>query len=115
MNFLGMSYVEMFVVGLVAFVFLGPERMVDMAKKLGSVVRELKKMAADLPSIEDLDLERSQMAGPSGRSGASDSAAEKVSGPPDEAPDEDRPVAFKAAEAAAKPEKLDEQTPEDKA
>ena len=57
MSFLGMSYLEILVIALVAFVFLGPERMVDMARKLGKMVGTVRAMAADLPSIEDLDLD----------------------------------------------------------
>ena len=113
MNFLGMSYVEIFVVALVAFVFLGPEKMADTAKKLGRIVREVRKMAADLPSIDELDLEESQTARPQGSIGRSGSTDEKVSGTPDEAPDEDGPVAFKATDAARKPDKRDEQASED--
>ena len=57
MTFLGMGYVEIFVVLLIAFVFLGPEKMVDSAKKLAKVVKEVRKMASELPSVADLDLD----------------------------------------------------------
>lgn len=54
MNFLGMGPMEVFIVLLVAFIFLGPERMVDAAKMLGKATRELSRMAAELPRL-DLD------------------------------------------------------------
>ena len=54
MSVLGMGYVELLVILLVAFIFLGPERMVDAARLLGKAVREVRNMAADLPSL-DLD------------------------------------------------------------
>ena len=115
MTFLGMSYVEIFVVALVAFVFLGPERMVDAAKKLGKVIGEVRRMAAELPSIDDLDLEGSQSAPTQARGGSSRTAGQEVSSPPDDVPDEDGPVAFKAGEAVPKPDKREEQASEDKA
>ena len=46
MSFLGMSYLEILVVALVAFVFLGPERMVGVARNLGKMVRTVRAMAA---------------------------------------------------------------------
>ena len=54
MTFLGMGYLEVLVVLLVAFIFLGPERMVDAARLLGKAVREVRSMTADLPTL-DLD------------------------------------------------------------
>ena len=35
MSFLGMGTMEIFIILLVAFIFLGPERMVDAARTLG--------------------------------------------------------------------------------
>lgn len=57
MNFLGMGTLEIIVVLLIAFIFLGPERMVEVARVLGKWVGELKRMAAELPDlvIEDDD------------------------------------------------------------
>ncbi len=54
MNFLGMGPMEVIIVLLVAFVFLGPERMVDAARLMGKGMRELKRLSAELPRI-DLD------------------------------------------------------------
>ena len=47
---------ELFLVLLIAFIFLGPERMVDAARLLGKAVREARRMAAELPRL-DLDEE----------------------------------------------------------
>ena len=54
MSFLGMGYMEVLIVLLIAFILLGPERMVDSARMLGKAVREVRRMAAELPSL-DLD------------------------------------------------------------
>ena len=95
MSFLGMSYLEILVVALVAFVFLGPERMVGMARNLGKMVRTVRAMAADLPSIDDLDLD-----GTRERDRAGTRPAPTTDGGPrksDEDRDEDGPVAFRAS------------------
>lgn len=52
MTVLGMGYVEILIVLLVAFIFLGPERMVDAARLLGKAVREVRRIAADLPNLD---------------------------------------------------------------
>jgi|AP95_1055475.scaffolds.fasta_scaffold110068_2 sec-independent protein translocase protein TatB len=54
MTFLGMGNLEVVIVLLVAFIFLGPERMVDAARLMGKAVREVRRMASELPSL-DLD------------------------------------------------------------
>ena len=48
MNFLGMGTMEVLVVLLVAFIFLGPARMIDTGKSLGRAIRQLRRMSADL-------------------------------------------------------------------
>ena len=95
MNFLGMGPMEVLIVLLVAFIFLGPERMVDAARMLGKATRELRRMAAELPQ---LDLDQDDIF-PSGRQPArSASAATRPVVDPSESeapePDEEEPVAF---------------------
>ena len=103
MNFLGMGPMEVLIVLLVAFIFLGPERMVDAARMLGKATRELRRMAAELPRL-DLDQDDLIPSGP--RSARSTSAATRpgVDATESEAPepDEEEPVAFaRSAPAAA--------------
>ena len=50
MNF-GMGPMEIGVILLVAFIFLGPERMIGAAKTLGKMMAELRRMTADLPNL----------------------------------------------------------------
>ena len=61
MNFLGMGTMEVFVVLLVAFIFLGPAKMIDTGKSLGRAIRQLRRMSADLSESwldeEDFSLE----------------------------------------------------------
>lgn len=58
MNFFGMGMMEILLILILAFIFLGPERMVDAAKTLGKIVRDGRKFAAELPQVvlEDDDL-----------------------------------------------------------
>ena len=56
MSFLGMGPMGVLIVLLVAFIFLGPERMVDAARMLGKGMRELRRLSAELPRL-DLDEE----------------------------------------------------------
>lgn len=56
MTFLGMGNLEVVIVLLVAFIFLGPKRMVDAARLMGRAVREVRRMTSELPG---LDLEES--------------------------------------------------------
>ena len=51
MNILGMGPLEILVVLLIAFIFLGPQRMVDAARLLGKASRELKRMSDELPRL----------------------------------------------------------------
>ena len=51
MNFLGLGTLEIGVILLVAFIFLGPERMIGVARTLGKLVAELRRMTADLPNL----------------------------------------------------------------
>ena len=54
MSFLGVSYLEIFTVLLVALVFLGPDKMIEAGKKLGKTLKEFRKIASELPSLEDI-------------------------------------------------------------
>lgn len=77
MNFLGMGTMEVLIVLLVAFIFLGPERMVDAARLMGKAVREVRRLSAELPRL-DLDEDDESPAGaPAPGSAATDSANRK--------------------------------------
>ena len=88
MNILGMGTLEILIVLLVAFIFLGPQRMVDAARLIGKASREIRRMSDELPSlIED-----------GARSGSSKSAGPKASGEDADGgteQDEGAPVAFR--------------------
>ena len=51
MNFLGMGTLEILVVLLLAFLLLGPERMINAAKTIGKYVGEMRRMASEIPEL----------------------------------------------------------------
>lgn len=55
MNIIGMGPLEVLVILLLAFILLGPQKMVDGARLLGRAYREVRRMSAELPAmvIED--------------------------------------------------------------
>jgi len=48
MSFMGMGVMEIMVVFLVGFVLVGPERMMEMGKKAGKMLGELRRMSEGL-------------------------------------------------------------------
>ena len=55
MNFLGMGPLEIAIIMLLAFIFLGPERMMDAARQFGKLSRELRRMTSEVKNeIRDI-------------------------------------------------------------
>ena len=130
MSFGGMGTMEVLLVLMVAFIFLGPQRMVEAARFLGKAAGEVRRMSAGLGDLT-LDEDENNPAGvPASApakgggdadpdesdavkkdSSGSEPAGAKASGPPsntplssetDETPvDSDGPVAFRPPHAAA--------------
>lgn len=48
---MGMGTLEVIVILLVAFVFLGPRKMIDGARFLGKLVLQVRQMADEIPNI----------------------------------------------------------------
>ncbi|GEM_PF-973805 len=64
MDFLGMGTLEILVVLLIAMAVFGPERMVDIARKLGRFVRNITRVGSELTktlSEENLPKEEKKM------------------------------------------------------
>lgn len=53
MSFLGMGTFEILIILLVAFIFLGPERMIDAARTLGKWTGELRRMGSTVQAEMD--------------------------------------------------------------
>ena len=48
---MGIGTLEFLAVFLIAFIFLGPNRLVDLARLLGRASREAKRLTDDLPTM----------------------------------------------------------------
>lgn len=53
MTFLGMGPLEVMIILVVAFIVLGPQRMMDAAKLLGKATREVRRMSQGLTDALD--------------------------------------------------------------
>ena len=51
MNFMGMGTLEVLVVLLIAFVFLGPERLVSSARSLGKFIGQIRDTTTDMSNM----------------------------------------------------------------
>ena len=121
MTFVGMGPLEILVVLLVAFIVLGPDRMLTAARTLGKVTGELRRLADGLPeiSLDEEPVERPivhRRGGPRPYAGAAETAAEPAA---EESEDEPKPesggpVAFKAS-AQTPPDKRGDPEAEDTA
>lgn len=62
MSFLGMGTLEILVIALIAFIFLGPERLVNVARMLGKLTGEIRRMTRDLPDliVDEAELKRNE-------------------------------------------------------
>ena len=94
-NILGMGPLEVLVIALIAFILLGPQRMVDAARLLGKATKEVRRMTDELPKIV-LDEEHDQTSRTS--SPRSDREAGEESAETDETEvNADGPVAFRSS------------------
>jgi len=58
MNIIGIGFTELIFVLLIALVFLGPGKMVEIAQKIGGMLRQFQNTANELPkmlALEDLE------------------------------------------------------------
>ncbi len=103
MNFLGMGPLEIVVIAVLAFIVLGPERMVDAGRMLGRAAREVKRLTDEMPkfSLDDVEGPSDSAAG-QGAEGRTTRAGE---------PDGEGPVSFRRSrpETKGKPPGRDEQ------
>ena len=58
MNIIGIGFTELIFILLIALVFLGPAKMVEIAQKIGGMFRQFQNTANELPkmlALEDID------------------------------------------------------------
>lgn len=93
MSFLGMGTLEILIILLVAFIFLGPERMVDAARTLGKWAGEMRRMSAGVRAeMDDLISEDMAQQGRSNQQAGSSPQAARGNGTPTAASDSRAPV-----------------------
>ena len=66
MTFLGMGPLEVMIILVVAFIVLGPQRMLDAAKLLGKATREVRRMSQGLTDALDETMEEPRVHRPGG-------------------------------------------------
>ena len=95
MNFMGMGLAEIAVVMVVAFLVLGPNRTINMARTAGKLLADLRRTFNDVAAAVSLE-ERGQAASPvesrSGESSPVESRPVAQPQPPQEAPAQEAPV-----------------------
>ena len=57
MDFFGVGPVEILMVGFVAFLILGPARMVEVARTLGKFAQEIRRTTSDLANVISIEEE----------------------------------------------------------
>jgi Sec-independent protein translocase protein TatA len=107
MSIQGMGTLEILVVLLVAFVVLGPERMVDAGRLMGKAVREMRRLSESLPDMivgedQPQPMERPILHRSDGPYPAASDAGREDTGPTTEAEqaDADGPVSFKPSRSS---------------
>ena len=99
MNIFGMGPLELLVIALIAFILLGPQRMVDAARLLGKTTKEVRRLTDELPKIvleEEQDQSAQAKASPPVPSSGDPEAGQgKDESDGEEAADEG-PVAFRS-------------------
>ena len=61
MNIIGIGFTELIFILLIVLVFLGPAKMVEIAQKIGGMLRQFQNTANELPKMLALeDLEESE-------------------------------------------------------
>ncbi len=86
MNILGMGFLELLVVFFIAFIVLGPERMVDMSKKAGRLVGDLRRMNSGLRETLTIDESEQEPESRTERAGDDDKQREGADSQLHEAP-----------------------------
>ena len=55
MNFLGIDPLEVLIILLIAYLVLGPTRMLEIARSLGKFIQEIRTTAREIPDLLALE------------------------------------------------------------
>ena len=78
MTFLGMGPLEVMIILVVAFIVLGPQRMMDAAKLLGKATREVRRMGQGLTEVLDETMEEPRVHRPGGHTARDEKGGAKA-------------------------------------
>lgn len=117
MSFLGMGPLEIVIILLIAFIVLGPERMMEAARYLGRLVGEGRKLASEMPRVvvEDDDIKVVNAGETISMTRGVERKPVETTGDDSQAEDKaeaDGPVAFTPASDAASQDSDSDQSPE---
>ena len=117
MSFLGMGPLEIVIILLIAFIVLGPERMMEAARYLGRLVGEGRKLASEMPRVvvEDDDIKVVNAGETISMTRGVDRKPVETAGDDSRTEDKaeaDGPVAFTPASDAASKDSDSDQSPE---
>ncbi len=86
MNILGMGFLELLVVFFIAFIVLGPDRMVEMSRKAGRLVGDLRRMNSGLRETLTIDESEQESESRTERAGDDERQGEDADNQLNEAP-----------------------------
>ena len=106
MSILGMGPLEIIPILLIAFIVLGPERMLDAARLVGKMVSEGRRLASEMPRVVMDDDDIKIVSGDQSVSMTREEPSRPAPKPapandesPEPTPEDDGPVAFSPASA----------------
>jgi Sec-independent protein translocase protein TatA len=110
MNIVGMGPLEILVVLLLAFILLGPQKMMEGAKLFGKASREIRRMTDELQTTINLEEEPDYSKKPNtsvevGSDASQDTGEERDQD--EETPGDDGPISFKQESVNPKADKGD--------
>ena len=113
MNILGMGTMEILVVLLLAFILLGPNRMVDTARLLGKATREIRRLSEELPrmTLDEVEGRAEEGSSPSTLAGAAGNG--RPESPGATVSEDEGPVRFHTSDPADKGEKAAHDEPDE--
>ena len=102
MNILGIGTLELIVIFIIAFIFLGPDRLVQTARFLGKLLADMRRISNELPELVGGDEFAGNNTGPLTKQRDIDSGMDKENKDQSTTDqiegDEDHPIVFQSVD-----------------
>ena len=102
MNILGIGTLELIVIFVIAFIFLGPDRLVQTARFLGKLFADMRRISSELPELVGGDEFAANSTGPLAKQRDIDSGMDKENKDQSTTDqiegDEDHPIVFQSVD-----------------